>query len=109
MKTAVTAALLAGAFVAISATPPAHADPGRQGFLTCVHGGPGSVADEPINVDDETAPRIANSILTDEIAGVSRDVILYKLETQTQLTEKQARAMMGCTVIYQRENQGLSS
>ena len=87
---------------------PAHADPGRQEFLACVHGGPGNVAQAPINVDDATAPRIANSILTDELAGVSRDTILNKLETQTQLTEKQAWAMMGCTVIYQRENQGLS-
>ena len=108
MKTAFTAALLAGAFVAISATPPARADPGRQEFLWCVHGGPGGPAWVPIPVDDDAAPRIANSILTDESALVSRDTILHKLETQTQLTERQAWAMMACTVFYQRENQGLS-
>jgi hypothetical protein len=107
MRTAFTAALLAGAFVAISATPPADADPGRQEFLACVHGGPGSIGQAPINVDDDAAPRIANSVLTDELAGVSRETILQKLETQTHLTEKQAWAMMGCTVLYQRENQGL--
>jgi hypothetical protein len=108
LKTAFAAALLAGAFVAISATPPAHAGPGRQEFLACVHGGPGNVARQAINVDDDTAPRIANSILTDELNGVSRDTILNRLETQTGLSPQQAYAMMGCTVIYQRENQGLS-
>jgi hypothetical protein len=107
MKTTFTAALLAGAFVAISATPPSHADPGRQEFLACVHGDPGYFG-HPINLPDDVASRIANSILTDELAGGSRDTILNKLETQTNLTEKDALAMMGCTVIYQRENEGLS-
>ena len=57
MKTAFTAALLAGAFVAISATPPAHANPGRQEFLACVHGGPGNIGQAPINVDDDAKLR----------------------------------------------------
>jgi hypothetical protein len=99
---------IAAATGLILLTPAAHADPGRQLFLDCVHGGPGNVARQAINVDDANAPRIANSILTDELALVSRDDILNKLETQTGLSPQQAYAMMGCTVIYQRENQGLA-
>jgi hypothetical protein len=102
-------ALTVAAAISLALAPAAHADPGRQEFMDCVHGGQGNAARQPINVDDDAALRIANSITIDAIAGASRDTILNKLETQTGLSPQQAYAMMGCATIYQRENQGLAS